>query len=52
MVNDPIADLLTRIRNGRTARHEIVIMPYSKHKRASGTHFGRRRLLNRCQSAN
>ena len=23
MVTDPIADLLTRIRNGRTARHEI-----------------------------
>jgi len=32
MVNDPIADLLTRIRNGRTARHQSVTMPYSKLK--------------------
>src|SRR5579862_1635226 len=32
MVNDPIADLLTRIRNGRTARHETVSMPHSKQK--------------------
>lgn len=32
MVNDPIADLLTRIRNGRTARHQSVAMPYSKLK--------------------
>jgi small subunit ribosomal protein S8 len=32
MVTDPIADLLTRIRNGRTARHQSVAMPYSKLK--------------------
>lgn len=30
--NDPIADLLTRIRNAATARHAHVIMPYSKMK--------------------
>jgi small subunit ribosomal protein S8 len=29
---DPIADLLTRIRNGSTARHEKVDVPYSKVK--------------------
>ena len=32
--NDPIADLLTRIRNATTARHSDVVMPYSKMKEA------------------
>lgn len=32
MVNDPIADMLTRIRNAITARHTEVIIPYSKLK--------------------
>lgn len=32
MVTDPIADLLTRIRNGRTARHQSVVMPHSNMK--------------------
>ena len=32
--NDPIADLLTRIRNASTARHSHVSMPYSKMKEA------------------
>ena len=31
-MNDPIADLLTRIRNGQTARKESVSMPSSKQK--------------------
>jgi small subunit ribosomal protein S8 len=30
--NDPIADMLTRIRNAATARHTHVTMPYSKMK--------------------
>jgi small subunit ribosomal protein S8 len=30
--NDPIADLLTRIRNAKTARKQLVVMPYSKLK--------------------
>lgn len=30
MVTDPTADMLTRIRNGLTARHESVTMPSSK----------------------
>ncbi len=28
--NDPIADLLTRLRNGAQARHRFVDLPYSK----------------------
>ena len=32
MVTDPIADMLTRIRNGQRARHEAVEMPASKMK--------------------
>lgn len=31
-MNDPIADLLTRIRNGQTARKESVSLPSSKQK--------------------
>jgi small subunit ribosomal protein S8 len=34
MFNDPIADLLTRIRNATLARHSQVTMPYSKMKEA------------------
>jgi len=32
MFNDSIADLLTRIRNAKTARKQLVVMPYSKLK--------------------
>ena len=31
-VNDPIADMLTRIRNAVTSRHDSVLMPASKVK--------------------
>ena len=34
IVTDPIADMLTRIRNAQTARHETVLVPDSKTKRA------------------
>lgn len=34
MMTDPIADMLTRIRNGLQARHETVEMPASKEKEA------------------
>ena len=34
IVTDPIADMLTRIRNAQTARHETVNIPDSKTKRA------------------
>lgn len=33
-VTDPIADMLTRIRNASLARHPSVLMPYSKMKGA------------------
>ena len=33
-VTDPIADMLTRIRNGLHANHEVVVVPGSKLKRA------------------
>ena len=32
MITDPIADLLTRIRNAEKARKEVVTLPYSKIK--------------------
>ena len=31
-LNDPISDMLTRVRNAATARHETVTMPYSRLK--------------------
>lgn len=34
MINDPIADLLTRIRNASMVRQEFVLMPWSKMKLA------------------
>ena len=34
VVTDPIADMLTRIRNALTARHETVEVPASKMKKA------------------
>jgi small subunit ribosomal protein S8 len=33
-ISDPIADMLTRIRNGSRARHNDVIIPASRTKRA------------------
>lgn len=33
-VTDPVADMLTRIRNGVQARHESVLVPHSKLKLA------------------
>ena len=32
MVSDPVADLLTRLRNANLARHERVLLPCSKLK--------------------
>ena len=34
MMTDPIADMLTRIRNANTAKHDTVEMPCSKMKEA------------------
>jgi small subunit ribosomal protein S8 len=36
MMTDPIADMLTRIRNGALARHDRVEMPHSKLKEHVG----------------
>ena len=32
MITDPIADLLTRIRNAEKAKKEVVTLPYSRIK--------------------
>lgn len=34
IMNDPIADMLTRIRNAQIARHDSVLMPASNMKKA------------------
>ncbi len=34
IMNDPIADMLTRIRNAQIARHDAVVMPASNMKKA------------------
>ncbi len=34
MVNDPVADMLTRIRNASMARHERALIPANRMKRA------------------
>ncbi|MGI6215719.1 MAG: 30S ribosomal protein S8 [Christensenellales bacterium] len=33
-INDPIADMLTRIRNAQVAKHDTVMIPASKNKKA------------------
>ena len=33
-MSDPIADMLTRIRNANTAKHDSVLIPASKMKKA------------------
>jgi len=34
LINDPIADMLTRIRNAQVARHDAVVLPASNTKKA------------------
>ena len=34
VVNDPIADMLTRIRNAQIARHDSVVIPASNIKKS------------------
>ena len=34
VVNDPIADMLTRIRNAQIAKHDVVVLPASTTKKA------------------
>ena len=33
-MSDPIADMLTRIRNGNTAKHDTVDVPVIKHEKS------------------
>jgi small subunit ribosomal protein S8 len=46
MMTDPIADMLTRIRNAIAARHETVQIPASRVKREVARLFERRRLYS------
>lgn len=46
-VIDPIADMLTRIRNANNARHEIVDIPASKMKKSNCPNSVRRRVYKR-----
>ena len=39
VINDPIADMLTRIRNGLIARHDSVTLPASNMKKAIAEGF-------------
>ena len=34
VVNDPIADMLTRIRNAQVAKHDVIVLPASNAKKA------------------
>ena len=47
MMTDPIADMLTRIRNANTAMHDEVRMPSSKQKVALATILQQRGLHQR-----
>ncbi|MGI6726547.1 MAG: 30S ribosomal protein S8 [Christensenellales bacterium] len=44
VVNDPIADMLTRIRNAQIAKHDTVTIPASKAKQGDCQDFAGRRL--------
>ena len=43
-MSDPIADMLTRIRNANTAKHDTVDVPASKMKLAIADILVRRRI--------
>ena len=43
-MSDPIADMLTRIRNANTAKHDTVEIPASKMKKAIARHTFIRRI--------
>lgn len=50
MMTDPIADMLTRIRNANAMRHETVVVPSSKTKNCYVGCFKKGRLYCRFQS--
>ena len=43
-MTDPIADMLTRVRNANVAMHDTVRMPSSRVKEALAVHLGARGL--------
>lgn len=45
MMTDPIADMLTRIRNGQAARHRQVVVPFSKLKHKIAALLAREKYL-------
>lgn len=49
MVNDPIADLLTRIRNAQRAKRPDVLVPYSRIKRELATVLANEGWVGRVQ---
>lgn len=52
MVSDPIADMLTRIKNAYLARHQMVAIPYSKIKEAIGKILVKEGYLKKCEISN
>ena len=50
MMTDPIADMLTRIRNANVAMHDEVRMPSSKLKEALAAHPQARRATSRAST--
>ena len=49
LVNDPIADLLTRIRNGVMAGHTLVAMPSSKIKASIAKILQEEGFISKCE---
>ena len=48
-MQDPIADMLTRIRNGQMAQHEAVEMPHSRHREAVARVLVQEGFLTGCE---
>ena len=44
MTSDPIADMLTRIRNANTAKHDTVDIPDRKSTRLNSSHWNKSRM--------
>ena len=47
-MTDPVADMLTRIRNANTAMHDDVAMPSSKLKESLATLLHKEGYINAC----
>ena len=49
VMTDPIADMLTRIRNASNVKHDIVEIPASNEKKGHSKDSFRRGLCKRCR---